>query len=529
MTHLVHGFLAACCAVVVVFSSAMPSANAQSRGSAQRQASPSSTGSPPAFLVLGHRQKVDEIQHGRDAWTLGSDGYIIAWNYEDSRWIPRAVRQVPNSSSLALEGETLWVYGPDHTTILTVDLTPIRTEESIEQPPKPSREDRVLAKETSVDGASLPCDETPSNETCAASTPIRGPDTAMISVRTLRNILVADHGSFFLFRDGWYSVSSTSNAQMEDALHIEAYSDADQRVWLDESVLASSVIDGEAHVATCAIRENRAQVRDRNLRTGAVTLVESTEDTCPLRAEYEEDLLLLAYDDHVFRWRNGETIVEQDPEDTLRAPLSSILGSSLVARASITRGCAYRRWDLSLSMAAAGSSPIARGVCARTATPIKWTYAREGEGGAGILLRTRTGSQLWLVDRTSLAVHVYQTDVDLPPHVQIQRREDGTLFIADQRTGDAMHIDAQGQVLSTEAMVWIDGRIWREADGGILVSDDGHQLLATDRGVVLDGLGVGPITSRTITSDLRRLSAQPALFSAHLRALAAGSVALRAQ
>lgn len=598
--------------------------HAQNRWASSRQktsATESSASLTTPYIVLGHAQKIAQLRHQNFAWTLGGDGYVVAWTYEDSGWSPIGVRQVPNSTALAFEGGELLVFAPDHIAILTMDAQPnavlsakhavvceggaawrvlddqrlcttsrsgerkctasavadidlrsavctqdaqtdcvsLRTadaargwcteQENVVEAPRSERSSSILhpnhgttqwlsltsdgwndassaAPPISVraaqDGVAR-CFRDQSYAPCIGETPSDMPESSMVSARTLHNILPADHGDYFVFRDGWYGVSKDVHPAWTDVRALREYSSSEQRVWLDEEVLRSSVQNGVARVATCASHQGQAVVIDRDLSTGISRQV-TRQERCPLRADYRDGELLLAYGDRLIRW---DIEHETSAETAVRAQVSETLSSDLVATSSISRGCAYMRWDISLSTPTAGDAPVGRGICAQTAVPLPWHSVSGGEGGAAILLRGRHGSQLRMVDRLTLSTYTLQTDVDIPAHAQIYRRSDGDFFIVDPHRGTALLLDTKGQILASEALVVIDGRIWRAGDGGTLVSDDGHQLLATDIGVILDGVGVGPLAARTIATDRRRIKAQPVLFSSQLRTLGVASIPLR--
>jgi|GEM_PF-6682802 len=597
--------------------------NAQTRWSAQRQKTPTATSASPAgYVVLGHQKKIAQTRHLDRAWTLGEDGYLIAWRWHEDHWSPVGVERVEQSTALAFEGGVLLVFAPDQITVLHPDGAPQETlavenaircegdtawrvtsdqllcsttpqgtrrctdapvgkidlrtavctrdremdcmsvrdgqlargwctqEDTVTEAEASERASSVLHPENgamrwlsltstgwvdashhappiSIRGAQdgiARCFEHQSYERCATHNANGFPESSMVSSRTLRNILTAEHGEYFVFRDGWYGLTREVPPVWDDAQAVRTYDSLEQRVWFNGEVLASAVQDGTAHVAICRSTAGQAEVLEKDLSTGDTRRV-TQAPSCPLRADYDNNALVLSYGDRLVRWSLSDHQVREDPIDIA---LSSVLDARLVAAPSVSRGCPYRFWRVSMLTPWLAETPIARGICAQQAVPLRWDAVDGDGGGAAVLLRGRFGSHLVLVDRDTLATHTLQTNLDIPAHAQIYRRHDGNFFIVDPHQGTAELVDTSGQTLATEALVVIDGRVWREGRGGVLASDDGHQLLATDVGVVLDGVGIGPLAARTVTSDRYLIDRQPRLFSTRVRTLNLGLIPARA-
>lgn len=366
----------------------------------------------------------------------------------------------------------------------------------------------------------LPCFEGDSGHRCDSSAASDGPENGRISARTLRNILIAEHGFYFIFRDGWYGVHSDEAPSFDDVAYVHREPDGGERVWLQENVLRAQVEDGVARVSSCRETEEGATVIDRELHHGRTTVVHTSDDGCPKRAEYHEGTLHLSYRDRLLRW---DILTEELEEAPVEMSIKNALSSSLIAEPSVSRHCSHLRWDVSFRTAFSGKIPIARDICARHAVTLPWHAATHEGDGAAIVLTGDFGSYLWLVHADSMTTHAIQTSEVIPAHTTIYRQEDGNYVLSDRRSGRSLILSPSGEVLDDTPMVFIGGRMWREEAGGVLASDDGHHLLVTDRGVILDGVGIGSITHRALTHDMRRVSARLALFSSQLRLLAQAS------
>lgn len=583
----------------------------------QRAATPTpDADTSPAYHVLGHAQRRQQILTEDRAWTLGEDGYILAWTRgKDGQWSVGAVRQIARARAIAHNGNTLLAWTPD--AILPLDPTlkaqgslgrddaiactdgrawqhtreghlcvgdgsgqGICTEDTI---PRPNLREGVCTSDGTTHCLSIsdasgaeawcttpdalafeggsdagyavfhptekggawrvfrqgqwrdadadaqgealrsgredlqPCFADGGAARCEEVSRHDAPDSARVSARTLRNILIAKHGFYFIFRDGWYAVSTEDAPAIEDIAQVRMLADASQRVWLDENIMRAQVEDGVARVSSCKREENGgATIIDRDLSTGRATVVHRSDAGCPKRAEYHEGVLHLSYADRLLQW---DILAQELREAPVEMSIKNALSSSLIAEPTLSRHCSHFRWDVSFRTAFSGKIPIARDICARHAVTLPWrTASHEGEGAA-LLLTGDFGSYLWLVHADSMRTHAVQTSEVIPAHATIYRQADGNYILSDRRTGRSMYLDPNGEVLDEVPMVMIGGRMWRETKSGVLKSDDGHQLLVTDAGVVLDGVGIGPITTRTLTHDMRRISAQPALFAQQLRLL----------
>lgn len=81
---------------------------------------------PPAFFIVGHRAKIQEIVREQHAWTLGEDGQVVHWQQQDGPWVPVALQRVDDAFALSLHGDFLQVYTPSFAHRLSaLELQPV--------------------------------------------------------------------------------------------------------------------------------------------------------------------------------------------------------------------------------------------------------------------------------------------------------------------------------------------------------------------------------------------------------------------
>lgn len=507
-----------CFVVLFIWENPTASASTQHAVSHSLKAHPASLKSSseetslPAYVILGHKKRLQEIRVGDDAWTLGSDGFVISWTRWEDVWHPTAVQEIPDAVALSFESgevlvrtksEEIWGVPPGSDTWEKTGRTPSERSQS------------------NTHDVRAHCYTAGDHRPCSSSEAQEGPHSAMVSAPSLRDILVAEHGYYFVFQDGWYAFGTHEVATPSDVRTLKKINDREQRIWIHGHVIASSVQTsdehaGDAHVAVCVERADTTQVIDRNLRTGEAVLVSESAGPCPDRAAYRSNVLRLSYADHVVRW----TLDSHERTDgPVSISLDNALSMELRSSAYVSRRCAHQTWNVSLYSEIGGETPLRRALCAASATTVHWNALNGHSRGSGILFLGSYGSFLLMVDATTLTVHTLQTSHRIATNAQIRRTPEGTWLIADEKTGTAYTLDAMGERVSREDLVLIDNRLWHRALGGVLLSDDGHQLLVTDAGVVLNGVGIGPIVWRTLTADRRRVRQQPSLFAKQLDAL----------
>lgn len=462
----------------------------------------------PAYVILGHKKRLQQLRVRDNAWTLGADGFVISWTLRDQIWRPTSVQRIGGAQDLSYaRGEVL---------VATHNGERWRLSDA------PGVWERVDGSSSSLEvddepSGSTPCDFANADNPCLSSDAHDGPDSAMVSAPTLRDILIADHGQYFVFRDGWYAHNAQELVTPEDLQALRTFGKSEQRVWVDGEVIASSVEAGDARVALCVEdRDGGATVIDRNLRSGMRRVVFESARGCPTRAEYMSETLRLSYADHLVEWPldTQETRASQ-----VSIPLQTALSLTLRASASISRGCAYQTWDVSLHSDIVGDAPLRRELCARSATALHWNALDGRAGGSAILFVGRYGSVLLMVDAQTLGVHTLQSDISIATHAKIRRTADGMWLIADAKSNEALILNNAGDLVARRDLVLIDDRLWNRAEGGVMQSDDGHQMLVTDAGAVLNGVGIGPVVWRTLTADMRRIRQSPNLFSEQLNGL----------
>lgn len=469
----------------------------------------------PAYVILGHKKRLQEVRIRDNAWTLGADGFVISWVLRNHIWRPTSVQKIPSAKGFSCEREEVLVVTQDGGRWRRFSTSGVWERVDGAPPKSPMVE--------MVDGPpdEMQCDAGDLRVPSTSSDPHDGPQSAMISAPTLRDMLIADHGQYFVFRDGWYAHNAQALAAPEDVRVLRTFGETEQRVWVDGDVIASGVEAGDARIALCVEDSDGSTVIDRNLRSGARTVVMESERGCPSRADYLAGTLRLSYVDYVVKWPLD---TQETTESHVSIALETALSVELRASASVSRRCAYQTWDVFLYSEIVGDAPLRRELCARSATALHWNAFDGRSGGSAILFVGRYGSVLLMVDAKTLTIHTLQTDIPIATHAQIRRTADGTWLIADAKANEALILNDAGVLVERRDLVLIDNRLWNHAQGGVLQSEDGHQLLVTDAGVVLNGVGIGPVVWRTLTADMRRIRQNPPLFSEQVNVLRADEI-----
>lgn len=509
-TILGHGLLALCLWALLIWTSSPASARTQRTASPPNGAEIERASSLPAYVILGHKRRLQELRVGDDAWTLGADGFVISWTRWNDVWHPSAVQNIPRAQTLFFDRGEVLIYTEDEDLWRASSSTGAweKTDDT-----SPAQHNAGEHHE------SVRCYVADTYAPCALLDQQNSPKSAMVSAPKLRDILIAEHGYYFVFRDGWYAYDAQGLVTPKDPRAVRKLSDKEQRVWVKGDVIASGVHAGDAHVALCVEAGDGTTVIDRNLRSGDAVVILESERPCPNRADYTPQFLRLSYADHSVRWTLNTQEIQEAP---VSITLDNALAVELRASASVSRGCAHHTWDVSLYSDIVAEALLRRGLCAASATALDWNALDGRSGGSGILFVGSFGSFALMVDAKTMQIHTLQTNLRIATHARIRRTSDGSWLIADDKTSTVLRINSSGELGESNDLILIGNRLWYQAEGGVLTSDDGHQLLATDAGVVLNGVGIGPVAWRTLTADMRRVRQHSTLFSEQVNALRAG-------
>lgn len=375
----------------------------------------------------------------------------------------------------------------------------------------------VVFPETSPQGGAYCFLAQDSYQRCSRLDAIDALDTRSVSSHVLQDVLMTEQGLYAVFPNGWYSLNAPAlSASAEGIVSVRDYPNAQQRVWIDGEILGTGLHRATPHVAVCTQTATHWWIRDIQLESGTARTVSRGDGPCPNRADYHGDFLRLSFETRAEAWSLDSAQLQTAD---IRSPFQGAIAGELIARAGLARHCAHWAWDVAIESDTLGRVPLRERACARSMASTRWASDGGRSHGPALIMAGNASSFVFMIDEDTLESFTLRTRGKLSPRTRIHRSNNGSWLLSDPQTGEAHRFDARGGDAGSSISLVIGQRVWVLERFGILVSEDGHELLVTDEGLAIDGVGIGPVMPRTLTRSMQRLSDAPAAFQLAMEAL----------